>query len=178
MTPAEVSRVSMPPEPAEAAEPDEPTEAPDDEFRLDLLTLAEWALIGPDGRITLGNAVTTAVRVAAVPGGLPTLYLAASVAAPPAWAGNQAQLAVRVLDTTGRPVGADPLVSGTAAFPAPAEDGPTAPRLQFALQLTGLPIQSPGRLRFVLSLAGDELGEVGLEVRLAAPPATPAKPTS
>jgi hypothetical protein len=172
MTPAEGTRVST------TSEPSEPTGPSEDEFRLDLLTLAEWALIGPDGRVTLGNAVTTTVQVPAMPAGLPPLYLAASVAAPPAWAGNQAQLAVRALDAAGRPVAADPLVSGTAAFPPSPQDAPAAPRLQFALQLTGLLVQSPGRLRFVLALAGDELGEVGLEVRLAPPPTTSVNPTA
>ena len=152
------------------AETPEPVAVPeDDEFRLDLLTLAEWALIGPDGRITLGNAMTTAVQVPAFPAGLPPLYLVASVTAPAAWAGHQAQLAVRALGEAGHPVGADPLVSGAALFPSSGQDAPTAPRLQFALQITGLPVQNPGRLRFVLSLAGDEIGEVGLEVRLSPP---------
>jgi hypothetical protein len=165
-------RVTMTPEPAEPARLPE-----DDEFRLDLLTLAEWALIAPDGRVTLGNAVTTAVQVSAVPAGLPPLYLVASVAAPPAWAGQQAQLTVRALDAAGHPVAADPLARGAVTFPPRADDAAAAPRLQFALQITGLPVQSPGRVRFVLSLAGDELGQVDLEVRLAPPPTTPVEPT-
>ena len=160
------------------SEPPEPTGlSEDDEFRVDLLTLAEWALIGPDGRVTLGNAVTTTVQVPAVPAGLPPLYLVASVAAPPAWAGHQAELAVRALDAAGRPVAADPLVSGVAAFPPGAQDAAAPPRLQLALQITGLPVQSPGRVRFVLSLAGDELGEVGLEVRVAPPSSGSSRPT-
>jgi hypothetical protein len=74
-------------------------------------------------------------------------------------------------------VTADPLVSGTAAFPAGAEGTVASPRLQFALQITGLPVQSPGRLRFILSLAGDELGQVDLDVRQAPPPTSPASRT-
>src|ERR671930_1187022 len=127
MAPAEHTRVTTP------SEPPEPTVlSEDDEFRVDLLTLAEWALIGPDGRVTLGNAVTTAVHVPAFPAGLPPLYLVASVTAPAAWAGHQAQLAVRALGQAGHPVGADPLVSGAALFPSSGQDAPTAPRLQFA----------------------------------------------
>jgi hypothetical protein len=145
----------------------------DEEFSLDLLTIAEWALIGPDGRVTLGNAMTTVVQLQALPGGLPPLHLVASVAAPATWAGHQAALTVRAVNAEGRPVAADPLVSGTASFPAGAEGTVSSPRLQFALQITGLPVQSPGRLRFILSLAGDELGEVALDVRRAPPP-TPA----
>src|SRR5918911_2372150 len=91
-----------------------------EEFSLDLLTLAEWALIGPDGRVSLGNAMTTAVQLPALPGSLPPLHLVASVAAPATWAGHQAVLTVRAVDAEGRPVTADPLVSGTAAFPAGA----------------------------------------------------------
>ena len=142
----------------------------EEEFRLDLLTLAEWALIGPDGRVTLGNAMTTGVQLPALPGGLPPLHLVACVAAPRTWAGHQAALTVRAVDVEGRPVAADPLVSGTATFPAGAEGTLATPRLQFALQITGLPIHSPGQLRFILSLAGDELGEVALDVRQAPPP--------
>jgi hypothetical protein len=55
------------------------------------------------------------------------------------------------------------------AFLPRGEDAAAAPRLQFALQIAGLPIQSAGRVRFVLSLAGDELGGVDLDVRLAPP---------
>ena len=142
----------------------------DEEFILDLLTVAEWALIGQDGRVTLGNAMTTMVQLAALPGGLPPLYLVASVAAPATWAGHQATLTVRVVNAQGRPVAADPLVSGTASFPPGAEGTVSSPRLQFALQITGLPVQSPGRLRFILSLAGDDLGEVALDVRQAPSP--------
>jgi hypothetical protein len=143
--------------------------AADEEFGLDLLTLAEWALIGADGRVTLGNAMTTAVQMPALPGGLPPLYLVASVAAPAAWAGHHAVLTVRAVDAEGQPVAADPLLSGTATFPPAAEGTPAAPRLQFAMQLTGLPVHSAGRVRFVLALAGDELGEVAIDVRLAPP---------
>jgi len=146
--------------------------AAEEEFRLDLLTVAEWALIGPDGRVSLGNAMTTAVQVPALPGGLPPLYLVACVAAPSTWAGHQAALAVRAVDAEGRPVAADPLVSGTATFPAGPEGTVITPRLQFALQIAALPVQRPGRLRFILSLAGDELGEVALDVRQAPPPTT------
>ena len=161
---------------ATPSEPPEPNGLPeDDEFRLDLLTLAEWAMIAADGRVTLGNAVTTAVQLPAVPAGLPPLYLVASVQAPPAWAGQQAELTVRALDAAGRPARADPLVRGAVAFPRRAEDAAAAPRLQFALQITGMPVQSAGRVRFVLSLAGDELGGVDLEVRLA-PPSTASRP--
>jgi hypothetical protein len=144
----------------------------DEEFRLDLLTLAEWALIGTDGRVSLGNAMTTAVQLPTLPGGLPPLYLVASVAAPRTWAGHQAALTVRAVDAEGRPVAADPLVSGTAQFPAGTEGTLITPRLQFALQITALPVQSPGRLRFILSLAGDELGEVALDVRQVPPRTT------
>jgi hypothetical protein len=146
----------------------------EEEFRLDLLTVAEWALIGPDGRVTLGNAMTTVVQVAALPGGLPPLYLVACVAAPRTWAGHQAALTVHAVDAEGRPVAADPLVSGTATFPATPEGTLAAPRLQFSLQITGLPVQSPGQVRFILSLAGDELGAVALDVRQAPPPPTTA----
>jgi hypothetical protein len=155
----------------------EPTPlAEDDEFRLDLLTLAEWALIAPDGRVSLGNAVTTAVQVPALPAGLPPLYLVASIVAPPAWAGQQAQLAVRALDADGLPIAADPLVSGAATFPPRPNNLGAVSRVQFALQLAGLQVRTAGRLRFVLSLAGDELGELDLTILLAAPPAPP--PTS
>ena len=150
--------------------------AEDDEFRLELLTLAEWALIAPDGRISLGNALTTTVQVPALPGGLPPLYLVASVAAPPPWAGHQAALTVRAVDAEGRPLAADPLLSGTAAFPPAAEGAAVTPRLQFAIQISGLPVQRPGRVRFIVALAGDELGELGVEVRLAPPPPPQSQP--
>lgn len=155
---------------------DEP--ADNDEFRLELLTLAEWALIAPDGRISLGNALTTTVQVAALPGGLPPLYLVASVAAPAPWAGHQASLTVRAVDAEGRPLAADPLLSGTAAFPPAAEGAAVRPHLQFAIHVSGLPVQRPGRVRFVVALAGDELGEVGVDVRLAPPPQSQPPPSA
>jgi hypothetical protein len=110
------------------------------------------------------------VQLPALPGGLPPLYLVASVAAPATWAGHHAALTVRVVDADCRPVAADPLVRGTASFPPGSEEAAASPRLQFALQITGLPVQSPGRLRFILSLAGDELGEVALDIRQTPPP--------
>ena len=148
-------------------------EASDDEFVLDLFTLAEWALVGRDGRITVGNGVTRSVQVPALPGVLPPLYLVASIAAPPSWAGHQSQLEVRALDADGQPLATDPLVSGSAVFPPRAVDQPdTWPRLPFVLQITGLPVQRAGTITFVLSLAGEELSSLTLDVRLLQRPVT------
>jgi hypothetical protein len=145
----------------------------DDEFVLDLFTLAEWAQVGHDGRITVGNALTRSVQVPALPAALPPLYLVASIAAPPSWAGHQSQLEVRALDADGQPLAADPLVSGSAVFPPNAVDQPdTWPRLPFVLQITGLPVQRAGTIVFVLSLAGEELNRLTLEVRLRQRPPT------
>ena len=147
--------------------------ASDDEFVLDLFTLAEWAQVGRDGRITVGNAVTRSVQVPALPGALPPLYLVASIAAPPSWAGHQSQLEVRALDSDGQPLASDPLVSGSAVFPPTAGDQPgTRPRLPFVLQITGLPVQRAGPITFVLALAGEELNRLSLDVRLVQRPAT------
>jgi hypothetical protein len=143
-----------------------------DELEIRIFTLCDHAALPPDGKLYIHGAGVQQVFLPQLPGPLTPLFLVVRLSVPLHMIGDPHTLAVRVLDLDRKPIGTtDPVLSvpfelGKPPGFRPGDDAAA----NLVAQLTGLPMQEPGTIRFHLSVDDQPLTSLPLKVQQLPPP--------
>lgn len=144
----------------------QPPEAAHDRLELRIFTLADHAVVPPDGKLYMNGGGVDRMGLQQIPGGLGPLSLAIRVRVPWRMTSDTMPLLVRVLDADRNPVGPDPLVQAQVEVGRPPGLRPGDELgVNLVVPLTGFPVQSEGTLYFHVTAAEQLLGVLPLKVQ-------------
>jgi hypothetical protein len=142
----------------------------EDGLEVRMFVLADWAAIPPDGKLYIGGAGISSVKLELLPGVLPPLHLVVRIRVPWQLTSEPLPFSVRLLDADRQPLGLDPLAAGTAETGRPPGARPGDElAIQFVLPLGGLPASTPGIAYFHLIVADEALGILPLKIERSHP---------
>lgn len=149
------------------------TPSPDaahDSLVLRIFTLADHAVVPPDGKLYMNGGGVDRMGLQQVPGGLGPLTLAIRVRVPWRMTSDTLPLLVRILDADRNPVGPDPLVQANVEVGRPPGLRPGDEiGVNVVVQLTGYPVQTEGTFYFHVTVADQVLGVLPLKIIKLAP---------
>lgn len=145
-------------------------DAAHDRLELRIFTLADHAVVPPDGKLYMNGGGVDRMGLQQIPGGLGPLTLAIRVRVPWRMTSDKLPLLVRILDADRNPVGPDPLIQAEAEVGRPPGLRPGDELgVNLVVQLTGYPVQAEGTFFFHVTAADQLLGVLPLKIVKLAP---------
>lgn len=137
-----------------------------DELELRVFTLADHAVVPPDGKLYMNGGGVDQMYLPEIPGTLGSLSLAIRVRIPWRMTSELLHVQVRALSDDREPVGPDPVLDANAEVGRPPGLRPGDENcLALAIPLTGFPVEREGTINFHLNLGDRLLGVLPLKIR-------------
>jgi hypothetical protein len=143
----------------------EESQLPRDRFEVLIFTLADHAIVAPDGKLYINGAGVDSMTLPTIPGNTLPLSLALRLRTPWSTVPSPGEFEITVTYEDGSPVIPRSLVSGAAEVLAKPEQLPGDERAaSAAFSFQGLPIQREGKIYFHLAVNGNELAVIPLRI--------------
>ena len=138
---------------------------PNEELLIRVLTLADYAVTPPDGKLYIAGGGIEQILIPEIPGQLGPIYLAVRVRVPWSKTSEPLPFLVRALDADREPVGPDPLLRGVAEVGrAPGQRPGDELGVNLVVPLGGFPVKEAGNMYFHVVVADETIGVLPMKV--------------